>query len=204
VSFIATDNFKGGQLAGQELGRLLGGKGKVAMLRYQEGSASTTRREEGFLDAMKKFPGIEIVSSNQFGGATTETAYRASENMLAPLKNGDVRLTVNGIFACNESTTFGMLRALQDGRFAGKVKFVGFDASQKLIDALGAGEINALVVQNPMKMGYLGVRTLVEHLDGKPVEKKIDTGAALVTKANMAQPEINDLLHPPLEKYLKE
>jgi ribose transport system substrate-binding protein len=204
VSFIATDNFKGGQLAGQELGRLLGGKGKVAMLRYQEGSASTTKREEGVLDAIKHCAGIEVVSSNQFGGATTETAYRASENLLAPLKNGDGTLTVDGIFACNESTTFGMLRALQDGRFAGKVKFVGFDASQKLIDALGAGQINALVVQNPMKMGYLGVKTLVAHLDGKPVDKKIDTGATLVTKANMAQPQVNDLLHPPLEKYLRE
>ncbi len=196
VSFVATDNYLGGKLAGQHLAALLDGKGKVAMLRYQEGSASTMRREQGFLDAIKDHPGIEIVSANQYGGPTTETAYQASENLIAPLKTPQGGLTIQGIFAPNESTTFGMLRALQDAKLAGKVRYVGFDSSAKLVEALRAGQLDGLVLQNPTRMGYLGVKTLVEHLRGRPVEKRIDTGAALATKANMDQPEINALLEP--------
>jgi len=203
VSFVATDNEKGGRLGGEHLAKLLGGEGKVVMLRYQEGSASTMNREKGFLAAMADYPGIEVVSSNQYGGATTESAYKASENLLAPLKSSDGGLTIQGIFCPNESTTFGMLRALQDGGLAGKVHFVGFDASAKLVAALQKGEIDGLVLQNPMRMGYLGVKAMVEYLRGKPVEKRIDTGVSLVTRENMAQPEMKDLLQPDLEKWLK-
>jgi len=184
------------KLAGKHLGNLLGGKGKVAMLRYQEGSASTMRREQGFLDAMQEYPNIQIVSANQYGGPTTETAYQASENMLAPLKTPQGGLTVQGIFCPNESTTFGMLRALQDASLAGKVLYVGFDSSAKLVEALRLGQINGLVLQNPNRMGYLGVKTLVDHLHGQTVEKRIDTGATLATKENMEQPDIKELLEP--------
>jgi ribose transport system substrate-binding protein len=198
TSFVATDNKKGGYLGGQELARLLGGKGRVVMLRYAEGSASTANREQGFLDAMREHAGIEVVSANQYGGATTETAYKASENLLAPLKEKTGKLTIDGIFACNESTTFGMLRALQDGGHAGKVKFVGFDASAKLVEALKNDQINALVIQNPVRMGYLGIKTMVEHLNGKKVEPRVDTGVAVVTKANMNEPSAKEVLEPDL------
>jgi len=201
VSFVATDNYKGGQMAGKHLAELLGGKGKVVMLRYAEGSASTMQREQGFLDAIKESPDIEVVSENQYGGATTESAYKASENLLAPLKTAE-GLTIDGIFCPNESTTFGMLRALQDGGYAGKTKFVGFDSSAKLVEALKKGEINGLILQNPFRMGYLGVTTLVEHLQGKEVEKRIDTGATLVTQENMDLPEIRDLISPDLSQWL--
>lgn len=202
VSFVATDNRKGGYLAGKELARLLNGHGKVAMLRYAIGSASTTNREDGFLDAMKENPGMNVVSSNQYGGATTETAYAASEDMLARFKNPDGTLALDGIFACNESTAFGMLRALQDGGYAGKVKFVGFDSSAKLLEAVQNGQLNATVVQNPFKMGYLSVKTIVDDLNGQAVPKRIDTGAYLVTKENMNNPDISEVIHPPLDKYL--
>jgi ribose transport system substrate-binding protein len=185
------------------LGELLKGTGKVIMLRVLEGSASTTNREQGFLDAMANVKGITVVSSNQYGGATVETAYRASENLLAPFKDAENRLTIDGIFTPNESTTFGMLRALQDGGFAGKVRFVGFDASTKLVEALRNGQLDGLVLQNPMQMGYLGVKTLVAHMKGEKVEKRIDTGVALVTRDNMDQPETSQLLQPDLTKWLK-
>ena len=173
------------------------------MLRCLEGSASTTNREQGFLDAMKEFPGITVVSENQYGGSTVETAYRASENLLAPLKAGTARLTVDGIFAVNESTTFGMLRALQDGGFAGNVFFVGFDSSTKLVEALRNKHINALVLQNPFRMGYDGVTTLVKHLRGEKVERKVDTGVTLVTPDNMDQPDIKQLISPDLSQWLQ-
>ena len=82
VSFVATDNFKGGQLAGECMAKLLNGKGNVILLRYAVGSASTEEREKGFLDAMAKYPGIKMISSDQYAGATVETAYQASQNLL--------------------------------------------------------------------------------------------------------------------------
>ncbi|MBP1657238.1 MAG: sugar transporter substrate-binding protein [Bacteroidetes bacterium] len=202
VSFAATDNYLGGKIGGQELIRLLNGKGRVIMLRCLEGSASTTNREQGWLDAMATAPGITVVSSNQYGGATVETAYRASENLLAPLKDASGNLTIDGIFTPNESTTFGMLRALQDGGHAGRVRFVGFDSSSKLVEALRNKQLNALVLQNPFAMGYVGVKTVVAHLRGEKVEKRIDTGVTLVTPDNMDLPEIKELIQPDLSTWL--
>jgi ribose transport system substrate-binding protein len=203
VSFVATDNFLGGQLAGKKMIESLGGKGKVLLLRYQEGSASTAKREAGFLNAIAAAPGITVVSASQYGGATTETAYKASENLLAPFRQAGGKLSVDGIFTPNESTTFGMLRALQDAGLAGSVAFLGFDSSPKLIEALDKGELNGLVLQNPFRMGYLGVKTLADHLKGGKVEPKIDTGVTLATRENMNQPEIRELLSPDLSRWLK-
>jgi ribose transport system substrate-binding protein len=203
VSFAATDNYLGGRLGAQRLAEILHGRGRVIMLRCLEGSASTMNREQGFLDEIAKSKGITVVSSNQYGGATTETAYRASENLLGPLKDASGKLTIDGIFTPNESTTFGMLRALQDGGFAGKVRFVGFDSSIKLVEALRNGQLNGLVLQNPFQMGYLGVKTIVSHLKGEQVPKRIDTGVTMITRENMDQPEMSQLLQPDLSKWLK-
>jgi ribose transport system substrate-binding protein len=198
VSFVATDNYKGGELCAERLGTLLGGKGKVLVLRYQEGSASTTEREKGFIDKMKSaYPGITLVSSDQYAGATRETAKRASENLLNRF-GGDLA----GVFTPNESSTVGMLLALQDIDKAGKIRFVGFDASQTLLEAMRAKQLDGVAVQNPMKMGYLGVKTMVAHLKGQPVEKRIDTGVSLVTPENMDQPASKELTNPPIDKYL--
>jgi ribose transport system substrate-binding protein len=197
VSFVATDNKKGGFMAGEHLAKLLGGKGKVILLRYQEGSASTNFREEGLLEAMKANPGIQLVSDNRYAGATVESALSESENLLARFKKPDGSPDVDGIFCPNESSTAGMLRALQGNGWAGKVKFVGFDASPKLVEALGKGELHGLVLQNPRRMGYLAVKTLVEAIRGGSPEKRIDTGATLVTKENMSDPEVAQLLETP-------
>ena len=205
VSFVATDNYKGGQKGGERLAEILGGKGKVIMLRYQEGSASTMNREQGFLDVLKeKYPDIEVVSANQYGGATTESAYQASENLLAPLETADGGLSIDGIFCPNESTAFAMLRALEDGGLAGKVKYVGFDSSERLVQGLRNGEIQGLVLQDPINMGYLGVKTLVAHLQGQKVEKRIDTGSAVATPENMDEPKMKNLLEPDFKKWLNE
>lgn len=199
VSFVATDNFKAGQLAGEALGKQLDGKGNVVVLRYQVGSASTEAREKGFLDAIAKFAGIKVLSSNQYAGATAETARKTSADLLSSLQ----QQKIDGVFCPNESSTFGMLLALQDRQLAGKVKFVGFDSSEKLVDGLKAGKITGLIVQNPFKMGYESVKAAVAALDGKPVEKRIDTGCAVITKENLDKPEIHDMIAPPLDQYLK-
>jgi ribose transport system substrate-binding protein len=202
ISYIATNNKLGGELAGKRLAELLQGKGRVIMLRYQEGSASTFLRETGFLEVIQQYPEIQVVSSNQYAGATTETAYRASENLLAPFKTADGKLTIDGIFCPNESSTFGMLRALQDANLAGKVHFMGFDSSPKLIEALDKGELEGLILQNPFRMGYLGVKTMIDYLKNQSYENFIDTGVTLVTKENIDQPEIHELIMPDLSQWL--
>jgi ribose transport system substrate-binding protein len=199
VSFVATDNYKGGTMAGEYLSKILGGKGKVVMMRYQEGSASTMERERGFMDAIKKSPGITVVSSNQYGGATTESAQRTAENILSGYKQAN-GLSIDGIFCPNESTCVGMLRVLEDAGVAGKVKYVGFDSSPTLLDALKKGEINGLILQDPVNMGYVGVKTLVEHIKGQKVPESVDTGATLATKENMDDPKVKKLLEPPVER----
>ncbi len=193
VSYVATDNYKGGVLAARRLGELLKGQGKIFLIRYQEGSASTVQREAGFYDTMtKEFPGIAFLVKDQYAGATTETAYQLAENLISRFPD------VQGVFTPNESSTFGTLRALQEAGLAGKIVFVGFDSSPKLVQGLRDGDIQGLVIQNPNKMGYLGVKTIVAHLRGEPVEKVIDTGVVLATKDNMDTPEIKALLTPDL------
>lgn len=205
VSFVSTDNYVGGRKGGEHLAKILGGKGRVVMLRYQVGSASTMNREQGFLDVLKeKYPDIEVVSSNQYGGATTETARHASENLLAPLQKPDGTLAIDGIFCPNESTTFSMLLVLQDSGLAGKVKYVGFDSSERLVQGLKKGQIHGLVLQDPINMGYLGVKTIVAHLRGEKVAKRIDTGSEVATPENMNDPKIKNLLEPDFKKWLNE
>jgi len=200
VSFVATDNRAAGRLAGQRMAELLDKGGKVVVLRYQEGSASTNEREEGFLEAVRKHPGIEIVSENQYGGATTESAFSASESLL--LAKSAEKGGVNGIFTPNESTTFGMLLALEKAKLASKPRMIGFDASDKLVEGVKSGVIDALVLQDPFKMGYLSVKAAVEHLRGKSPELRTDTGARLVDKTNLDTPEIRQLVKPELTQWL--
>jgi ribose transport system substrate-binding protein len=203
VSFVATENYEGGKKAGHHLARLLGSKGKVIVLRFLEGSASTEARVQGFLDALKEHPGIEVVSSNQRSGSTAEVAYQTSENLLAPYKKPG-GISIDGLFCPNEFTTFAMLRALQDGALAGKVKLVGFDSSDMLVNAMKNGQIHGLVLQDPINMGYLGVKTMVAHLNGEKIERRIDTGSTVATPENMNDPSIKGLLEPDFKKWLKE
>ncbi|UCD76451.1 MAG: substrate-binding domain-containing protein [Phycisphaerales bacterium] len=188
VSFVATDNRAGGRTAGEHLAALLEGKGKVVLFRYLAGSASTTNREEGFLEAIAQHPDIEVIVENRFAGPTAGEAQASALNMIDKLRQAD------GIFASNESATNGMLQALTKEKLAGQVKFVGFDASPPLIEGLESGAIHGLIVQNPRRMGYLAVTTLIQHLNGEDVEQIIDTGAALVTLENMNDPEIKVLI----------
>ncbi|MBM3296964.1 MAG: substrate-binding domain-containing protein [Candidatus Aminicenantes bacterium] len=191
VSFVATDNHRGGVLAARRLAELLPGGGDIFLVRYQEGSASTVERERGFLETvLKEFPRLKILVQDQYAGSTTETAYQLLENLLSRFPD------VEGIFCPNESSTFGGLRALQEAGLAGKVMFVGFDSSPKLLQALKEGHLHGLVHQDPVKMGYLGVTQVVEHLRGRAVEARVDTGVYLVTRDNMEDPAIRVLINP--------
>lgn len=187
VSFVATDNEKGGAMAAAELARLLGDKGKVYLLRYAEGSASTLAREKGFMEEIARHH-IDVISTDDYAGATTESAQQKVMSRLSAVKEAD------GIFASNESATAGMLAALRSTGLAGKAKFVGFDASPALIDAMKNKEINALIAQDPYRIGYEGVKAMVDHLHGQAVPERVDTGVHLITPDTLNAPEIQKIL----------
>jgi ribose transport system substrate-binding protein len=158
------------------------------LLRYSEGSASTAKREAGFLSVMEKNPGIDVIQSNRFAGATTSAAQDTAMNMLDRLREAD------GIFTSNESATQGMILALRQTGLIKKKILVGFDTSSFLLSALKRGDVKALVAQNPTRMGYLSVKTAIDHLRGNPIEPMIDTGCVLVTKDNMDSPEVRAVI----------
>ncbi len=193
-SFVATDNVEGGRLGARRLGEVMGGKGKAIMMRYNLGSASTDNREKGFMEEIAaKFPDIEIVSENQYAGVTKQQATETGQNLLN--KFGD---DIQGIFCPNESSAFGMLRALEITGRNGKIHFVGFDASEGLIEGLRNGNIQGLVAQDPFDMGYKGVKTAVAVLKGESVEKNIPTQLTLITPENIETEEIQKLIAPEL------
>jgi ribose transport system substrate-binding protein len=194
-SFVATDNRQGGREAAKLLGEAMGGAGKAIMMRYNQGSASTQEREEGFLEVMAKdYPKIELVSTNQYAGVTKQSAMDTGVNLLT--KYGK---DIQGIFCPNESSAAGMLQALKNTGYAGKLKFIGFDASEALIQGMREGAIQGLVAQDPFGMGYLGVKTAVEVLEGKAVEKKVNTSLVKITPKNLETKEIQDLIKPELK-----
>lgn len=193
ASTVSTDNYKGGVMAAEHLGNLLEGRGEVLMLRYAVGSASTEQREKGFLDTIKKkFPRIKIISSDQYAGPTRETAYQAAQNLLSRHEKN-----LKGIFTPNESSTAGMILALRDsGNNQGKIIHVGFDSGSLLVEALGLGDMQGLVVQDPYQMGYLGVKTIYQVSKGQSVDKRIDTSLRLITPENLDTPESRALINP--------
>ena len=189
VSFAATNNYQGGVIAARRMGKILNGKGKVIVTKFMPGSGSTTNRENGFIDTIEKeFPDIEIVDT-KYGMATVETALQAAEDLLTK------HAQLDGLYASNASTSVGSAQALQSQGRADSIKMVGFDAEETLIDKLRSGVVDSLVVQDPYKMGYIGVKTLVDKINGKEVPKLIDTGVELVTLKRLEEPKIKALLN---------
>ena len=173
---------------------MLDGKGRVILLRYSPGSESTEQREQGFLDALaKESPGIEVLSSNQYSGTSFENALSVSQHLLLKFSN-----QVDGVFTVCEPNSTGMLGALTgQEELAGKVKFIAFDPNARLIQGMQDGKVHGIVLQDPVQMGYLAVKTMVDHLTGKPTEKRVPTGEFIATPDNMDEAEMAKLLKPP-------
>jgi ribose transport system substrate-binding protein len=188
ASYVATDNHKGGVVAAERLAEKLGGKGKIAILGVKAGSVSTDQREQGFKETIEqKFPGIKIVAF-QYGEADrTKSLDRATDILTT---HGDL----NGVFASNESSTVGAVQAIKQKGLSGKVILVGFDSSPNLIDDLKAGAIDSLVLQDPFKMGYEGVKSMVAKINGQSPPRILDTGVNLLTKENLETPEMQRLI----------
>jgi ribose transport system substrate-binding protein len=188
LSYVSTDNRQGGIVAARRMGERLGGKGKVAILGVKKGSVSTDEREEGFATTIKEqFPNIQITQL-LYGEASAVISLTKAEDILTAHPD------LNGFFASNESSTVGAVRALRQRNLVGNVVLVGFDSTPDLVNNVKDGAIDSLVLQNPFKMGYEGVKTVVDKLNGKEPNRRIDTGVKLLTKENMDSPEMQQLL----------
>ncbi len=196
ISFVATNNEEGGRMAARRLAEVIGRKGKVAVIGFMPGSASTMEREHGFQDEIRKnFPEVNVVAM-QFGMADRAKSMAATENVLTAHPD------LAGLFADNESSLAGTVQALKV-RGAKNVKLVGFDASDQLIADLKAGFIDSLVVQNPFRMGYEATHAIGQKLSGQTPVALIDSGATLVKREDLEKPEVKELLFPDLSKYIK-
>ena len=201
VSFVATDNFAGGRQAAARLAEAMGAAsggtpGGVILLRYKAGSESTERREEGFLAELREnHPGVEVLSSDQYAGTSPEESLANATQVLQRFA-GEFEGRTGGIFAVCEPNADGVHRALKELGMAGRVKFVAFDPNESLVAGLSDGSVHGIVLQDPVGMGEKAVRALVAHLDGEPVEERIDTGVTVATPGNMAEPAMRRLLDP--------
>jgi ribose transport system substrate-binding protein len=189
ITFVATDNEAAGKLGGAHLMKLVGEGAKTVLFRHQEGHASTGAREEGALSEMKAAK-ADVLVENRYSGPTMDEAQKTALNMV------DQLTAAAGVFASNQTSAEGLLAALRKLNLAGKVKVVGFDQSELLVDGLKDGSIDALVVQDPVDMGYQSVKLMIQHLKDKDanLEPVIQTGVHLVTRENMDEPEIAALL----------
>jgi ribose transport system substrate-binding protein len=210
VKYVATDNKNGGRLAARRLLEVLEKEGKPApklvLLRYQVGSESTEQREDGFLAEVNDViarrkkdgkPAPEVISENVYAGATVDSAQAAAGPLLIKVKDA-----ADGVFTVNESSTAGMLNALRSQKLNGKVRLVGFDSSEPLLQAVEEGDIDGLVVQDPYRMGYLGVWVLVRYLEGDDVSaggKDLPTGEHLLTKDNLSATATRERFDPALQ-----
>lgn len=196
MTFLATDNYEAGRMGARELARLVGNKGTVAIVMHAPGSASTMDRERGFDEVMKtEFPRIQVVA-RQFGMSDRSKAMAAAEDILTAHPD------LNGIFASSEPSSIGVALAIKSRGLSGKVKFVAFDSSDSMIKDLKAGAIDAIVVQDPFKMGFEAVKTLVDKLHGQTPPKRIDLLARVIRKADLDNPDVHELLYPDVSKYL--
>lgn len=196
IAYVATDNAEAGRMAARRLGEVLGGRGKVAVIGFMPGSASTMERESGFQDEIRKlYPQIRIVSV-QYGMADRAKAMAVTENVLTAHPD------LAGLFADNESSSAGAAQALKS-RGAKGVKLVAFDASEQLLADLRGGVIDSIVVQNPFRMGYESTRAVGLHLVGRQPPRSLDSGSALVRREDLERPEIQQLLFPEIGKYLR-
>ena len=191
VSYVATNNQRGGALAAERLAESIGHKGKVILLRYKPGSESTEQREAGFLEAMAKEKEIEVISSDQYAGTTPEEAMAKATQLLNKYRD-----EVSGIFAVCEPNCNGTLEALKQTGLAGKVQFVAFDPSESLIQGLNDKSVAGIVLQDPYEMGRQSVLALAKHIKGDAVEAVVSTGEYVATATNKDSAPIDRLLKP--------
>jgi ribose transport system substrate-binding protein len=216
VKYVATNNYNGGKMAAEHLLAVLARQGKptpkLVLFRYEVGSESTEQREKGFMDHVQSVIGEckkkgrtapEVIDDREYAGATVDSAQAKAAPLLIRVKD-----RADGIFAVNESATNGLLNAMRSQELNGKIRLMGFDSSAPLLQAVKEGDVDGLIVQDPYRMGYLGVWTMVRYLEGFDVApdrsnkndgKDLSTGEYLVTRDNLEKTSTRELFDPKLQ-----
>ena len=196
ISFVATDNYEAGMTAGRRAGEVLGGQGKIGIIAFMPGSASTMQREDGFQEALKAFPGIEVVGL-LYNMSDRAQAMADAENLMTAHPD------LAALFASNESSTDGAVRAVKQRGAENPIKLFGFDSSEEILAELRAGTIDSTVVQDPFRMGYECMKAMSDHLAGGEPQAKVDSGSYLVTRENIDDPAIQAVVSPAIDEWLK-
>lgn len=195
VSFLTTDNVQGGRIAADGLAAAIKeatGKeeGEIAIITSLPGVGSLDQRHEGFMEQVAaKYPDLKVVADKYADGQAT-----TGLNMMTDLITANPNLV--GVFASNLIMAQGVGQAIAENKLGDKIKVIGFDSDEKTVGFLKEGVLAGLVVQDPYRMGYDGIKTALAASKKEKVEANVDTGANLVTKANMADPKIDALLNP--------
>lgn len=196
VSFVSTNNYQAGVLGARKLAELIENKGTIAIVKSVPGSSSTMQREQGFEDTLaKEFPEIKIADA-RYCMSSRAKALEVSENMLTAHPDLDA------LFASAEPGTVGAAKAIRGRELGDKVLLVGFDFSETIEQDLKDGMTDALIVQDPFQIGFTAVKSVVDALDGQTPQKRIETPIHVLTADDLSRPEIDELLHPDLDKYL--
>lgn len=195
VSFLTTDNTQGGRIAADGLAAAIKGmigkeEGEIAIITSLPGVGSLDQRRQGFLEEVKsKYPGLKVVADKYADGQAT-----TGLNIMTDLITANPKLV--GVFASNLIMAQGVGQAIAENKLGDKIKVIGFDNDDKTVGFLKSGVLAGLVVQDPYRMGYDGIKTALAASKKEKVEANVDTGANLVTKANMSDPKIDALLNP--------
>lgn len=197
-SFLTTDNVQGGRIAADGLAaaiKEMTGKeeGEVVILTNLPGVGSLEQRREGFLDQVKtKYPGLKVIADKYGDGQAT-----TGLNMMTDLITANPNLV--GAFASNLILGQGVGQAIAENNLGSKLKVIAFDSDDKTVGFLKDGSLAGLVVQDPYRMGYDGIKTALAVSKGESVPENVDTGANLVTKVNMSDPKIDALINPKIK-----
>lgn len=180
ATFIGSDNYEGGKIAGEFLAKRLGGKGKVAVLEGIPGHETGDSRLRGFRDALKASPGVEIVAS-QTANWERDQGFNVFQNILQSHPD------VQAVFACSDLMALGAVEAIAAAKKTGQIAVVGFDATSEARDAITKGTMDASVAQSPAQMGALAVENAIKLLKGEQVNPEFVVPIKLITKENAAQ-----------------
>jgi ribose transport system substrate-binding protein len=195
TSFLTTDNVAGGRLAADGLAAAIKEKygkaeGDVALITSLPGVGSLDQRAKGFKEELAaKYPGLKLVADKVADGQAT-----TGLNIMTDLITANPNL--RGVFASNLIMAQGAGQAIAENKKQGTIKVIGFDSDPKTVKFLQDGILAGLIVQDPYRMGYDGVKTALAASKGEKVPANVDTGANLITTANMNTPRSQELLNP--------
>ncbi|GGH23920.1 substrate-binding domain-containing protein [Paenibacillus segetis] len=188
-SYVGTNNYEAGQKAAERLVKLTGENSQIGIVNFVQGARNADQREEGFLDYVARFSGVQVMDI-EYCGSDEQLAYKQTKQMLMDFPN------LNGIVSLSAESSIGAGKAVVDLGYAGLVKLITFDNPPEMLELLQEGTVQAMVVQNPFNNGYMAIVTAVQAARGEHIDDRIPTDTKLIDLDNMLWPENQKLLFP--------